>query len=114
MKTMPFFRQDITDRETFNSMQIGPDDMVINNGGANVGFDPTKVEAQSIFWPVGYIGDQYLLEDMSWRNCSKLIQFTTDIVYSYMIRNPQDKDYWRTLLGPYGENKSHLEQLCES
>lgn len=113
-KTVPFFRLDITDREAFNTMDIGPDDMVYSMAARML--DPILPwwKRKAFFWPVNYIGVRYLLEHMSRRNCARLVHFTTDMVYGYMTRNPQDEDHPRKPLGPYGESKRLSEDLCES
>jgi len=112
-RTVPFFHLDITDREAFAKMQIGPDDMVYNMAARML--DPILPwwKRKEFFWPVNYTGVEYLLEHMSRWGCSKLVHFTTDMVYGYMTHNPQDEDHPRKPLGPYGESKSQSEDLCE-
>jgi dTDP-glucose 4,6-dehydratase len=113
-QTAPFFRFDITDREAFTALDIGPNDVVYNTAARML--DPVLLrwKREAFLWPVNYTGVQYLLEHMMDRKCTKLVHFTTDMVYGYATTIPLNESHPHRPLGPYGVSKSRSEELCES
>jgi dTDP-glucose 4,6-dehydratase len=113
-QTAPFFRLDITDREAFSTLDLRPNDVVYNTAAHML--DPVlpRWKREAFLWPVNYTGVQYLLEHMMDRKCTKLVHFTTDMVYGYATTIPVDESHPHRPLGPYGVSKSRSEELCES
>jgi dTDP-glucose 4,6-dehydratase len=113
-RTVSFAHLDITERDSFKGLDLGPDDMVYNMAARML--DPILPwwKRKAFFWPVNYTGVEYLLEHMVQKGCGRLVHFTTDMVYGHMSRNPQDEDHPLHPLGPYGESKRLSEELCES
>jgi Nucleoside-diphosphate-sugar epimerases len=107
-----FIRVDITDRFAFKAMPLDLDDVVYSLAARMLSPIVKRWKRREYFWPVDYIGVEYLLEHMVENNCRKLIHFTTDMVYGHAIKSPQDENQPKAPLGPYGGSKSASEDLC--
>lgn len=109
-----FINLDITNRSAFNVIPLDADDPVYNMAARMLDPILPRWKRRAFFWPVNYTGVEHLLDYMAARGAHKLVHFSTDMVYGYMIRRPQSEDHPRAPLGPYGESKSQSEDLCAS
>jgi dTDP-glucose 4,6-dehydratase len=71
-----------------------------------------RAERHDFFWPVNYDGVENLLRHMARSGTTRLVHFTTDMVYGHAIFTPQTEDHPTAPLGEYGESKLATEELC--
>ena len=110
---VPFVRVDVTDPATFDAVPIEADDVVYNLSARMLSPIPPRSQRRDFFYAVNYHGQRNVLEYMARRDCSRLVYFTTDMVYGPTKFVPQTEDHPKEPLGPYGASKLESETLCE-
>jgi dTDP-glucose 4,6-dehydratase len=111
---VPFRHLDITDRQSFEALDLGPADVVYNLSARMLSPILPRSQRREFFLPVNTAGVANLLEHMARRDCGRLVQFTTDMVYGHSLTVPQAEDHPAHPLGPYGESKLLAEQMCRA
>ncbi|OLP60076.1 NAD-dependent dehydratase [Xaviernesmea oryzae] len=107
-----FVRCDVTDPAQVKAVGIAPDDMVYNMAAKML--SPLQVRAKrwAFFWPVNYYGAENIMKAISEAGCTRLVQFTTDMIYGHTVQSPQAEDHPAAPLGEYGKSKWATEQLA--
>lgn len=105
---------DITDPQSVAALPIEADDVVYNMAARMLSPILPRAERKDFFWPVNTDGVAHLLEVMEQRGCTRLVHFTTDMVYGYNKTVPQAEDHPTEPLGPYGESKLVTEEMCRT
>ena len=113
-KKVPFVQMDITDPATFDALDLKRDDVVHNMAARMLSPILPRAERKDFFWPVNTDGVANLLEYMHARKCTRLVHFTTDMVYGHSETTPQTEDHPARPLGPYGESKLVTEDMCRA
>lgn len=111
--TIPHFRIDITRPETLKAIDLKPDDAVYNLAARMLCPITLRAKRHDHFWPVNYEGVRHILEWMSRRGSSKLVSFTTDMIYGHSHEVPMTENAHAAPLGEYGASKLAAERLCE-
>lgn len=111
-QTVPFVRMDITDPASFEALDLRRDDAVYNMAARMLSPIPPRRQRRDFFWPVNTDGVAHLLRFMAERGCTRLVHFTTDMVYGHSKTIPQTEDHPTEPLGPYGESKLVTEDFC--
>lgn len=111
---VPFHLLDITDPASVAALPIEPDDVVHNMAARMLSPILPQAQRRDFFWPVNTDGVEHLLRAMEQRGCSRLVHFTTDMVYGYSKTVPQTEDHPTVPLGPYGESKLVTEEMCRA
>lgn len=109
---VPWVRLDITDKATFDVLELQPDDMVYNVAARMLSPILPHAQRHDFFWPVNTEGVAHLLEYMEKRGATRLVHYTTDMVYGHSITIPQTEDHPVHPLGPYGESKLVTEDMA--
>ncbi len=107
-----FIELDITDRTAFSKLSLATDDMVYNMAARMLVPILPRLQRKEYFWSVNYYGTKNVLDHMTDHGCTRLVYFTTDMVYGHMKTKLVDEGHPRAPLGPYGESKSASEDLC--
>ncbi len=110
---VPFVRIDVTEASTLESIPLKADDVVYNLSAKMLSPIVPKAQRHDFFWPVNFNGTENILNWMGTKGASKLVHFTTDMIYGHSVSVPQTEDHPTKPLGEYGESKLATEALCE-
>jgi dTDP-glucose 4,6-dehydratase len=110
---VPFIRFDITDRASHQALPIAPDDVIYNLSAKMLSPLQPRAKRHDFFFPVNFHGVELLLERMHEAGATRLVQFTTDMVYGHSETVPQTEDHPRNPLGEYGVSKLRVEEIAE-
>jgi dTDP-glucose 4,6-dehydratase len=113
-KDIPFLHLDIRDRAAFEGIPLAPEDIVHSLAAVMLSPPIPRRQRLETIWSVNCLGVQHLLDFMESRGASKLIHFSTDMVYGYARTVPIGEDHPTVPLGPYGSSKLASEELCRS
>lgn len=105
---------DVTRPETFAAIEAEPGDAVYNLSARMLSPILPHRQRHDFFWPVNYEGVQNILEWMHEKHLSKLVHFTTDMIYGHTQEVPTRETAPAAPLGEYGLSKLRSEALCES
>jgi len=111
---VPFQRADVTDPASVEAIALTPDDLVYNLSAKMLSPIVTRKERHDFFWPVNYHGTQNILSWIEKNGATRLVHFTTDMIYGHSVTVPQDETHPAKPLGEYGESKLATETLCQS
>jgi dTDP-glucose 4,6-dehydratase len=109
-----FQRCDITRAQDIARLSLGPDTIVYNVSAKMLSPIVPRARRRAFFWPVNTDGVKLLLDRMVEAGATKLVQYTTDMVYGHAVTKPQTEDHPRAPLGAYGASKLATEDLCEA
>ncbi len=109
---VPFVEMDITDPASFGALDLKRDDVVHNMAARMLSPILPRARRRDFFWPVNSDGVAHLLKFMHRKGCTRLVHFTTDMVYGHSECIPQTEDHPTRPLGPYGESKLVTEEMC--
>jgi dTDP-glucose 4,6-dehydratase len=107
-------RVDVRDPAEVAALPISPDDVVYHLAARMLMPIMPRAQRHDYFHSVNYHGTENLLRVVHERGCSKIVYFTTDMVYGGARAMPKTEDHPREPLGPYGGSKLASEKLCES
>ncbi|WP_299863210.1 NAD(P)-dependent oxidoreductase [uncultured Hoeflea sp.] len=108
-----FMKVDVTDSAQVASVPIGADDAVYNMAAKMLAPLQVRAKRHDFFWPVNFHGAGNIMNAMDGAGASKLVQFTTDMIYGHTVVSPQTEDHPQAPLGEYGKSKLATEKLCE-
>jgi dTDP-glucose 4,6-dehydratase len=108
-----FMKVDVTDSAQVAAVPIGPDDAVYNMAAKMLAPLQVRAKRHDFFWPVNFHGAGNIMNAMSNADASRLVQFTTDMIYGHTVVSPQTEDHPQAPLGEYGKSKLATEKLCE-
>jgi dTDP-glucose 4,6-dehydratase len=110
-----FQHVDITDTQSLAATPIEADDVVYNVAARMLHPIVPRKERREFFFSVDYEGAVNVVDLCLERNCDKLIQFSTDMVYGRLQTDPPvSEDHPRVPLGEYSESKMLCEDYCIS
>ncbi len=109
---VPFQHLDVTDQAAFGTLPLEADDIVYNLSARMLSPIMPRARRHDFFWPVNYQGTANILEFMEQRGASKLVHFTTDMIYGHAKAVPVTEDHLAEPLGEYGQSKLASEKLC--
>lgn len=107
-----FMKLDVTDEAQFMQVDIEADDMVYNLSAKMLSPLQIRAKRHAFFWPVNYYGTKNIIEKMAERGASRLVHFTTDMIYGHTFSYPQTEDHPANPLGEYGLSKWKTEELA--
>ncbi|SIQ11161.1 dTDP-glucose 4,6-dehydratase [Rhizobium sp. RU20A] len=107
-----YVRCDVTDPASVAKVDIGPDDMVYNMAAKMLSPLQKRKDRWQFFWPVNYYGAENIMKATAAAGATKLVQFTTDMIYGHTVQSPQAEDHPTAPLGEYGKSKLATEELA--
>ncbi|KQZ19199.1 NAD-dependent dehydratase [Mesorhizobium sp. Root552] len=107
-----FVECDVTDATSVEAVGIKPDDMVYNLSAKMLSPIQTRAKRHDFFFPVNYYGTLHIIEAMDAAGASKLVHFTTDMIYGHTVVTPMTEDHPVAPLGEYGLSKQMTEELA--
>ena len=105
---------DIRDSAAAQRLPIGPDDIVYNLAAKMLTPIQLRSRRHAFCWPTNYDGARNLYSAVRDAGASKIVQFTTDMVYGKTQTSPKTEDHPKVPLGEYGSSKLATERLAES
>jgi len=112
-RTVPFVTVDVTKPETFRAIDLQPDDVVYNLSARMLSPIMPRAKRHDFFFPVNTDGTRNILAWMHKAGASRLVHFTTDMVYGHSKTVPQTEDHPCEPLGEYGLSKLVTERMCD-
>ena len=109
-----FQRCDITKARDVARLPLGPETMTYNLSAKMLSPIVCRARRRAFFWPVNTDGVKLLLKRMVATSATRLVQFTTDMVYGHVVSSPLTESHPRAPLGEYGASKLETENLCEA
>ena len=103
---------DVTDRQAVTKAPIAPDDMVYNLSAKMLSPIQVRAKRHDFFYPVNYDGTKHIMEAMDKAGASRLVHFTTDMIYGHTVTTPMTEDHPVAPLGEYGQSKLDTEHLA--
>ena len=113
LQSVPFRQIDVTKPASLENIGAGPDDTIYHFAANLLVPIPPRRERHAFFFDVNYTGTVNLLNYLKKQGCSRVVYFTTDMVYGRGKEDLRKEDDPREPLGPYGESKLQSELLCE-
>lgn len=111
-RDVQFVSCDVTDPGEVEGLGIRADDMVYNLSAKMLSPIQVRAKRHEFFWPVNYHGTENIIRAMDKAGASKLVHFTTDMIYGHTYSWPQTEDHPAAPLGEYGLSKWKTEELC--
>jgi dTDP-glucose 4,6-dehydratase len=105
---------DVTDRDAVLGFDIRTDDIVYNLSAKMLSPIMPRRRRRGFFWPVNHDAVRHILDRMAMVGCSRLVQFSTDMVYGHIQAVPTREDHPTDPLGEYGLSKLATEALCDT
>ncbi len=109
---VPFLKLDVTKPEQLRAIDLKPDDIVYNLSARMLSPIMPRRKRRAFFWPVNYDGVENILQFMEEKGCTRLIHYTTDMIYGHSKSVPQTENHAIEPLGEYGRSKLETEHLC--
>ena len=109
-----FVMCDVTDKDQVEAVGLSADDMVYNLSAKMLSPIQVRAKRHDFFWPVNVHGTEHIIEAMDEAGASRLVHFTTDMVYGHTQFHPMTEDHPVSPLGEYGRSKLDTEILAET
>jgi dTDP-glucose 4,6-dehydratase len=103
---------DVTRPDMVASVPIAEGDMVYNLSAKMLSPLQIRSKRHDFFYPVNYDGTKNIIEAMDKAGASKLVHFTTDMIYGHTVTFPMTEDHPVAPLGEYGQSKLDTEVLA--
>lgn len=102
---------DVTDPLAVRAVPIAPDDQVYNLSAKMLSPLQVRAKRHDFFFPVNYHGTKNIIEAMDKAGASRLVHFTTDMIYGHTVVHPMTEEHPVSPLGEYGLSKWRTEEL---
>ena len=112
-RSATFVRADVREPAEVAALPIEPDDVIYHLAARMLMPIMPRAQRHFYFHSVNHLGTENVLRFVHERGCSKVVYFTTDMVYGRTRAMPKTEDHPRAPLGPYGGSKLASEKLCE-
>jgi dTDP-glucose 4,6-dehydratase len=103
---------DVTDPASVAAVGIRADDMVYNLSAKMLSPIQVRSKRHDFFFPVNYHGTVNIIEAMDKAGASRLVHFTTDMIYGHTVAWPMTEEHPVAPLGEYGLSKLRTEELA--
>jgi len=104
---------DVTNSASVAGVPIGADDMVYNMSAMMLSPIQKRIDRYPFFYPVNTFGAANIMAHTAASGASKMVQYTTDMVYGKTVKTPQDEDHPIAPLGHYGGSKADTETIAD-
>ncbi len=111
-RNVAFTHCDVTDPAAVARLGMKADDMVYNLSAKMLSPIQVRAKRHDFFYPVNYHGTVNIIEAMDKAGASKLVHFTTDMIYGHTVTYPMTEDHPVSPLGEYGQSKLDTEVLA--
>ncbi len=109
-----FMKVDVRSRDQVDSVEIQKTDIVYNMAARLLMPPVKKNDRQAAFFPIHVQGTQNILGAIDAAGASKLVQFSTDMVYGKsQLPPPIPTNHPKLPIDAYGQSKKECEDVCE-
>jgi dTDP-glucose 4,6-dehydratase len=107
-----FITCDVTDPASVAAVGLKADDMVYNLSAKMLSPIQVRAKRHDFFFPVNFHGTEHIMQAMDKAGASKLVHYTTDMIYGHTVVLPMTEDHPVSPLGEYGLSKLKTEELA--
>ncbi|MBZ9732356.1 NAD(P)-dependent oxidoreductase [Mesorhizobium sp. CA18] len=111
-RSMRFVTCDVTDPVSVAAVGLRTDDMVYNLSAKMLSPIQVRAKRHDFFFPVNFHGTENIIQAMDKAGASKLVHYTTDMIYGHTVVLPMTEDHPVAPLGEYGLSKLKTEELA--
>ncbi|TGS16955.1 NAD(P)-dependent oxidoreductase [Mesorhizobium sp. M2E.F.Ca.ET.209.01.1.1] len=111
-RSMRFITCDVTDPVSVAAVGLRADDMVYNLSAKMLSPIQVRAKRHDFFFPVNFHGTENIIQAMDKAGASKLVHYTTDMIYGHTVVLPMTEDHPVAPLGEYGLSKLKTEELA--
>jgi len=108
----PFQQIDVTEFSTLERIGARPEDTVYHLAATLLVPIVRRKRRKEVFFGTNYHGTVNLMRYLEARSCTRVIYFTTDMVYGHTVETPRNENHPLKPIGPYGESKLRSENFC--
>jgi dTDP-glucose 4,6-dehydratase len=108
-----FVECDVTDPASVQAVGLEADDMVYNLSAKMLSPIQVRSKRHDFFFPVNFHGTENIIDAMDKAGGSRLVHFTTDMIYGHTVVYPMTEDHPVAPLGEYGLSKLKTEHLAD-
>lgn len=107
-----FVHTDVTSKGSVAAVGIRADDMVYNLSAKMLSPIQVRARRHDFFWPVNFHGTENIILAMDKAGASRLVHFTTDMIYGHTVAFPMTEEHPVAPLGEYGLSKLRTEEIA--
>jgi nucleoside-diphosphate-sugar epimerase len=111
---LSYIHADVRRPDTLQELSMSPNDMVIHLAANQYHTAVPRKNREAYFSDTNAQGTRNVLERMAACGASRMVYFSTDMVYGKPVRLPVDEDHPKAPFGPYGLSKLASERICET
>ncbi|TPJ73991.1 NAD(P)-dependent oxidoreductase [Mesorhizobium sp. B2-7-1] len=111
-RSLRFITCDVTDPASVAKVGLKADDMVYNLSAKMLSPIQVRAKRHDFFFPVNFHGSENIMQAMDKAGASKLVHYTTDMIYGHTVVLPMTEDHPVSPLGEYGLSKLKTEELA--
>jgi dTDP-glucose 4,6-dehydratase len=111
-RSVRFVTCDVTDPASVAAVGLKADDMVYNLSAKMLSPIQVRAKRHDFFFPVNFYGTEHIIEAMDKAGASKLVHYTTDMIYGHTVTLPMTEEHPVAPLGEYGLSKQKTEELA--
>jgi dTDP-glucose 4,6-dehydratase len=111
-RSVRFVTCDVTDPASVAAVGLKADDMVYNLSAKMLSPIQVRAKRHDFFFPVNFYGTEHIFEAMDKAGASKLVHYTTDMIYGHTVTLPMTEEHPVAPLGEYGLSKQKTEELA--
>ena len=104
---------DVANSASVAGVPIDADDMVYNMSAMMLSPIQRRIDRYPFFYPVNTFGAANIMAHIAASGASRLVQYTTDMVYGKTVKTPQDEHHPIAPLGHYGGSKARTETIAD-
>ncbi|MEO1703274.1 MAG: NAD(P)-dependent oxidoreductase [Pseudomonadota bacterium] len=105
---------DVTNSASVAGVDVEAQDMVYNLSAMMLSPIQTRINRYPFFYPVNTFGAANIMARAAASGASKMVQYTTDMVYGHTVQSPQDEAHPIKPIGHYGGSKAQTEDVAQS
>lgn len=107
-----FITCDVTDPASVAAVGLNADDVVYNLSAKMLSPIQVRAKRHDFFFPVNFHGTKNIMQAMDKAGASKLVHYTTDMIYGHTVVLPMTEEHPVAPLGEYGLSKLKTEELA--
>ncbi|GAA4115951.1 NAD-dependent epimerase/dehydratase family protein [Aminobacter aganoensis] len=111
-RNVRFVQCDVTDPASIAALGLKIDDVVYNLSAKMLSPIQVRAKRHDFFFPVNYFGTENIIKAMDHAGASKLVHYTTDMIYGHTVTYPMTEEHPVAPLGEYGWSKQKTEELA--
>ncbi|MGB7432987.1 MAG: NAD(P)-dependent oxidoreductase [Ahrensia sp.] len=109
-----YVKCDVTNSASVAAVDIQPEDMVYNLSAMMLSPIQKRMDRYPFFYPVNTFGAANIMAHAARSGATKMVQYTTDMVYGKTVKTPQDESHPINPIGHYGGSKAEAEKIVDA